>query len=81
MLGCRRPGVTEQLHVLEGERIIKATRGHVTLLDRARLEERAGGCYGVPEREYARVMCVEDKDGEPTHANGVAAFQPRQVEM
>jgi CRP-like cAMP-binding protein len=56
MLGVRRPGVTEQLQVLEGERIIKSIRGHVILLDRHRLEQIAADIYGVPEQEYARLI-------------------------
>jgi hypothetical protein len=56
MLGVRRSGVTDEIHVLEGIGLIKATRGHIRLLDRARLEEVAGGCYGLPEREYERLM-------------------------
>jgi CRP-like cAMP-binding protein len=56
MLGVRRPGVTEHLQLLEGEHIIKSTRGQVVLLDRARLEEKAADCYGVPEAEYARLF-------------------------
>jgi CRP-like cAMP-binding protein len=56
MLGVRRPGVTEAIHLLEGVQIVSARRGHVRVLDRARLEEVAGGCYGVPEREYDRLL-------------------------
>jgi CRP-like cAMP-binding protein len=56
MLGVRRSGVTDQIHILEGEHAIKATRGNIRVLDRDRLKEVAGGCYGVPEREYARLI-------------------------
>ena len=56
MLGVRRAGVTEALHVLEDQQIIKASRGHIHVLDRAGLEEVAGGCYGVPEAEYAALI-------------------------
>lgn len=56
MLGVRRSGVTTEIRVLEGERIIKATRGLVHVRDRERLEEAAGGSYGVPEREYGRLF-------------------------
>jgi CRP-like cAMP-binding protein len=56
MLGVRRPGVTEAMHVLEGEHIIRAARGSITVLDRARLEEAAGDSYGVPEAEYERLI-------------------------
>ncbi len=56
MLGVRRSGVTTALHVLEGEQIIKATRGRVIVLDRERLIAYAGDTYGAPEAEYARVV-------------------------
>jgi len=56
MLGVRRAGVTVNLHVLEGERMIKATRGHIRILDRSKLEEVAGDSYGLPEAEYARLI-------------------------
>ena len=45
MLGCRRAGVTMSIHLLEGEHAIRATRAHITLLDRARLREVAGSSY------------------------------------
>jgi CRP-like cAMP-binding protein len=56
MLGVRRPGVTEALHILEGARVIRAERGLVTVLDRAKLEQVAGESYGVAEAEYARLI-------------------------
>jgi len=56
MLGVRRSGVTNEIHILEGRQLIKATRGNVRVLDRAGLEETAGGCYGVAEREYERLL-------------------------
>jgi CRP-like cAMP-binding protein len=56
MLGVRRSGVTNEIHVLEGMGAIRATRGNVRILDRAKLEEIAAGCYGVPEREYERLI-------------------------
>lgn len=56
MLGVRRPGVTNATHVLEGEHLIKAQRGRLTVLDRTRLEEAAGSSYGVPEAEYRRLI-------------------------
>lgn len=56
MLGVRRSGVTDHLHLLEGINAIKATRGNIRILDRAKLEEIAGACYGVAEREYERLV-------------------------
>jgi CRP-like cAMP-binding protein len=56
MLGVRRSGVTEQIHILEGNHSIKATRANIRILDRTKLEQVAGGCYGVPEKEYRRLI-------------------------
>jgi CRP-like cAMP-binding protein len=56
MLGVRRPGVTQALQVLEGERIIRGGRGKITVLDRAKLEQTAGTSYGTPEAEYRRLI-------------------------
>lgn len=56
MLAVRRSGVTVATQVLEGERIIKAERGRITVLDRSGLEKTAGGSYGVPEAEYERLI-------------------------
>jgi CRP-like cAMP-binding protein len=55
MLGVRRPGVTNALHVLEGTRAIRSIRSHVLIRDRGRLEEIAGDCYGLPESELAHI--------------------------
>lgn len=59
MLGVRRSGVTDQIHLLEGAGAIKATRGNIRILDRAKLEEIAAGCYGSPEREYRRLIRIQ----------------------
>ncbi|WP_435167657.1 Crp/Fnr family transcriptional regulator [Falsirhodobacter sp. 1013] len=56
MLGVRRAGVTVATHLLEGEGLIRAERGAITLLDRAGLEAAAGASYGVPEAEYRRLF-------------------------
>ncbi|MEA3534548.1 Crp/Fnr family transcriptional regulator [Rhizobium sp. CC-YZS058] len=56
MLGVRRSGVTNELHVIEGVKAIRATRGNIRITDRARLESIAGACYGLPEQEYKRLI-------------------------
>lgn len=56
MLGVRRSGVTDELHLLEGLHTIKATRGRVHIQDRQGLEKIAGLIYGLPEREYERLL-------------------------
>lgn len=56
MLAVRRPSVTTSLHVLEGNGLIRAERGLVTIRNRAELERFASDAYGKPEREYDRLM-------------------------
>jgi CRP-like cAMP-binding protein len=56
MLGVRRSGVSTALHVIESQGAIRATRGRIQLRDRAKLEELTAGSYGVPEREYQRLL-------------------------
>lgn len=56
MLGVQRPSVTLALHSLEGLGLIKATRGLVTIRQRAELEACAGTGYGIPEAEYERLI-------------------------
>ena len=56
MLGVRRSGVTDTLHILEGRRLIRASRGEITILNREKLERLAGASYGLPESEYRRLI-------------------------
>jgi CRP-like cAMP-binding protein len=56
MLGVRRAGVTEALHVLESGGMIDMSRGGIVVRDRTKLEEATNGCYGLPEAEYARLI-------------------------
>ena len=58
MLGVRRSGVTNEIHIIEGLHAVKATRGLIRVIDRAKLEEIAGGSYGIPEGEYERLTGV-----------------------
>ncbi|MDK4735837.1 Crp/Fnr family transcriptional regulator [Rhizobium sp. CNPSo 3490] len=64
MLGVRRSGVTDHLHILEGMRAIKSTRGNVKILDRQILLDVADGCYGAPEAEYERLLGYPSSDDQ-----------------
>jgi CRP-like cAMP-binding protein len=70
MLGVRRAGVTDALHVLEGMGALRSTRGLLHVLRRERLIEVAEGCYGVPEREYQRVFENIPQGSASYHAVG-----------
>jgi CRP-like cAMP-binding protein len=56
MLGVRRAGVTESVSSLEGQGMIRARRGRITVTNRRFLEKRAGGFYGIPEAELRRLF-------------------------
>jgi CRP-like cAMP-binding protein len=56
MLGVRRAGVTTALQILEGAKVINATRGRLEILSREALLENAGDSYGAPEAEYERLL-------------------------
>jgi CRP-like cAMP-binding protein len=54
MLGVTRSVVTRAAGHLQNEKMIRYTRGQVTILDRSRLEATACECYAVVKAEYER---------------------------
>jgi CRP-like cAMP-binding protein len=56
MLGVRREGVTEAAGKLQAAGLIHYSRGKITVLDRAKLEQRACECYGVVKKEFDRLL-------------------------
>ena len=56
MLGVRREGVTEAAGKLQDEGLIRYSRGHIKVLDRARLEKRVCECYAVVKKEFERLL-------------------------
>jgi CRP-like cAMP-binding protein len=56
MLGVRREGVTEAAANLQRAGLIHYRRGHITVTDRAGLEQRTCECYCVVRREYDRLL-------------------------
>lgn len=56
MLGVRREGITEAAGHLQNLGIIQYSRGHIRVIDRARLEATSCECYGVIARESARLV-------------------------
>ena len=56
MLGVRREGVTEGAAKLQSAGLIKYSRGHITVLDRAGLQQRTCECYSVVKQEYDRLL-------------------------
>jgi CRP-like cAMP-binding protein len=56
MLGVRREGVTEAAGNLQAAGLIQYSRGHITVLDRPKLEKRVCECYAVVKRESDRLL-------------------------
>lgn len=56
MLGVRREGVTEAAGNLQQAGLIRYQRGHITVLDRKKLEQRTCECYAVVKKEYDRLL-------------------------
>ncbi len=56
MLGVRREGVTEAAGKLQRLGVIEYSRGHITVLDRPKLEALCCECYGVVKRETDRLL-------------------------
>ena len=56
MLGVRREGVTSAAGKLQADGLIHYSRGHITVLDRPKLEKRVCECYAVVKREFDRLL-------------------------
>lgn len=56
MLGCRRQSVTVAAGHLQDAGLIHYARGHIRILDRGGLEQRACECYQVVKTELDRLM-------------------------
>jgi CRP-like cAMP-binding protein len=59
MLGVRREGVTEAAGNLQKDGLISYSRGHITVLDRPKLEKRVCECYAVVKKELDRLLPYE----------------------
>ena len=58
MLGVRREGVTEAAGKLQKLGAIRYSRGHITVLDRPKLEQLCCECYSVVKRESDRIEAL-----------------------
>ncbi|BAV34095.1 Crp/Fnr family transcriptional regulator [Sulfuricaulis limicola] len=55
-LGVRREGVTDAAGKLRSAGLIHYARGHITVLDRPRLEDRSCECYAVVKNEFDHML-------------------------
>lgn len=59
MLGVRRTGITNAMHLLEGNHLIVSTRNRVVIKDRLGLIALSSGAYGPAEKEYTRITGLD----------------------
>ena len=58
-LGVRRESITTAATKLQQAGVIRYRRGHISVLDRERLETRACECYAVVKEESSRLMSID----------------------
>jgi CRP-like cAMP-binding protein len=56
LLGVRRAGVTVAMGALQGAGVIRYHRGHVTVVDRAKLEAASCACYRIARAAFERLL-------------------------
>jgi len=56
MLGVRRESITEAAGSLQNAGCIRYRRGHISVLDRQKLESSVCECYSVVKKEFIRLM-------------------------
>jgi CRP-like cAMP-binding protein len=67
MLGVRRVGVTNAAGLLQKRKLVRYSRGNITVLDRAGLEAASCGCYQAARDVYERVL-GDSRSGQPQRA-------------
>ncbi len=75
MLGVRRESVTEAAGKLQREGLIKYSRGHITVIDRAGLEAHACECYTVVKKEFDRLLPEFNPSQAPARNSQIQAFK------
>src|SRR5688572_29355387 len=78
MLGVRRVGVTSAAIVLQRRKLIRYSRGDLSVLDVRGLERAACPCYAIDKKIYSRILVKKSRapvanSMQPSHAVLLAA--------
>jgi CRP-like cAMP-binding protein len=65
MLGVRREGITDAAGKLQKQRVIRYSRGRITVIDRDALEELSCECYKAVKRETDRLRSLSGAAAKP----------------
>jgi CRP-like cAMP-binding protein len=68
LMGVRREGVTDAAGRLQFGGSIRCRRGHIYVVDRAKLETHSCECYGVVKREAERLIGITQRHTHMTAA-------------
>lgn len=82
MLGVRREGVTEAAGKLHSAGIINYSRGHISVVNRPKLEMRVCECYEVVKKEFDRLLPEPQIHANTGHNVGMAgkSFIPHRIQ-
>ena len=69
LLGVRRESVTAAALKLQEAGVISYSRGHITVLNRALLEQRCCECYAIVKNEQRRLMPAKSKTSNQPYNN------------
>jgi DNA-binding transcriptional regulator YhcF (GntR family) len=61
MLGVHRTTVIRVARMLQNDGVIRKARGHLTVVNRAKLEKASCECYGAVARHYARILRLAEQ--------------------
>jgi hypothetical protein len=70
LLGVRREGVNEAARKLQQAGLIRYSRGHIVVLDRAGIEARTCECYAVVKKESERLLPERTASGARLQRDG-----------